>query len=285
MKRFCTLVALMVLSSSADAGESFSFTVGGHRVHVEAPRHCRSVSCVLVSIPGIYEARRKRDPDDDVDVAPHALPAKSAAPALAPVSIRPAVPPASKPPVEPAAAPPAPPALKLAGCATQDVAAPQPPAVQPLIATPPLAPPPIVTTRPAPDAPPKLSRVSHETEDAPVATPLGDWQTEGKKGSVRIEQCGRALCGYVLDPASNAVGETVLINMKPKASSEWSGNIYSRESKNTYYATIAMKGPNSLRVEACALGQFFCSGNLWSRTGATPERLITSRQISPELRS
>jgi hypothetical protein len=241
MKRFCTLVALMVLSSSADAGESFSFTIGGHRVRIEASRHCRSASCVSVSIPGIYDERRTRDPDDDVDAAPHALPATRVAPV--PISIRPAVPPANKPPVEPLAAPPAPPStLKLAGCATQDVA-------------------------------------------APVATPLGDWQTEGNKGSVRIEQCGRALCGYVLDPASHAVGETMLINMKPKASSEWSGNIYSRESKNTYYATIAMQGPNSMRVEACALGKFLCSGNLWSRTGATPERLITSRQISPEPRS
>jgi hypothetical protein len=279
MKRFCTLVALMVLSSSADAGESFSFVFGGHRIHIEAPRHCRSASCVSVSIPGIYETRRQRDPDDDVDAAPGALPAKPAAPA--PVSIRPAVPTSSKPPAEPVAAPPPPPpTLKLAGCATQDVAAPRPPAIQP-----PPAPPPMVTARPAPDAPPRLSKVSHEVEDEPVATPLGDWQTEGKKGSVRIEQCGRALCGYVLDPASNGVGETVLINMKPKASSEWSGTIYSRESKNTYYATIAMQGPNSLRVEACALGQFFCSGNLWSRIGATPERLITSWQISPEPRS
>jgi uncharacterized protein (DUF2147 family) len=92
-------------------------------------------------------------------------------------------------------------------------------------------------------------------DEAAAETPLGDWQTEGK-GSVRIERCGRALCGHLLNPSSNDNGEMVLINMKPKAAALWSGNIYSHDSENTYYATIAMSGPNSLRVEACALGRF-----------------------------
>ena len=86
----------------------------------------------------------------------------------------------------------------------------------------------------------------------------------------------------MLDPGSNAAGEAVLINMRRKTVSEWSGNIYSGDSKDTYFATIAMQGPNSLRVEACALGHFFCAGNVWSRIGGTPQRLITSRQIPEE---
>ena len=76
MKRFCALAVLMVLSSSAYAGESFSFSVGGHRIHIEAPRHCRSPSCVAVSIPGVYETRRSRDRYDDRDDAADAAPAE-----------------------------------------------------------------------------------------------------------------------------------------------------------------------------------------------------------------
>jgi len=102
---------------------------------------------------------------------------------------------------------------------------------------------------------------------------------------VRIETCGKALCGYVLDPNSDAIGESVLINMKPKSADVWSGNIYSRASGATYYATIAMKSANSLRVEACVLGRFFCSGNLWSRIVAKPRELITSRVPAPEPKS
>jgi uncharacterized protein (DUF2147 family) len=307
MKRFFYLVVPMLLSSSAHAGNSLSFTVAGHRIHVEAPRHCRSVSCLSVSIPGIYATRRSRDPDRDRDDAAPAKPVAAASvpqPASAPASVAPAPPPAT---------------MTLAAATTRVVAPPAPPIEPPRTAPmtsappttgsiivmpapqrpvePPPAPSPIaapaVAAPVAPVAAP-VSKISRDTDEAPVATPLGDWQTEGKKGSVRIEPCGHALCGYVIDPASNAAGQTLLVNMKPKASdkpaadtaasaqanTEWSGNIFSRNSGNSYYATMKMKDANSLRVEACALGRFFCSGNLWTRVSPQPDKLITSRQLS-----
>ena len=63
MKRFFYFVVLMLLSSSAQAGNSFSLVVGGHRIRIEAPRSCRSPSCVSVSIPGIYQTHRARERD------------------------------------------------------------------------------------------------------------------------------------------------------------------------------------------------------------------------------
>ena len=79
MKRFFCFVALMLLGSPALAGESVSFVVGGHRIYIEAPRHCRSTSCVSVSIPGIYESRRGRGRfDDDDDDAPDVKSTRSA---------------------------------------------------------------------------------------------------------------------------------------------------------------------------------------------------------------
>ena len=297
MKRFLYLVVLMAFSSSAHAGNSFSFVVAGHRVIIEAPRDCNSPSCVSVSIPGIYEARGGRDGDDDTDDASDvAAPAKPAAVAQQQVSTPPIVQPASKPAVEPVASAPAPSAVaQVAASATPAVAAP-PSKIQPANTQQPkpLQPKPLpvrsslpvkssadTPTQAVPPAPaPHPVQVLQETDDDPSDAPLGDWQTEGNKGSVRIERCGSALCGYVLNPSSNANGETVLINMKPKTASEWSGNIYSRDSGSTYYATIAMKGPDSLRVEACALGRFFCSGNVWSRIGAKREKLVTTRRTS-----
>jgi Uncharacterized protein conserved in bacteria (DUF2147) len=286
MKRFCYLVVLMMVSPSAYAGESLSFVVGGHRIHIEAPRNCRSASCVSVSIPGIYS--RSRDRDEDVDAAPDTAPAKPLAAAPAPVAAPPVAPPAIRPAVQAVASAPPAATVGLAAATTHEVAAPSPPAIQQCKtspATPATTPPaaalierPTIAARPAPVATPQVSGVSHEVDDGPELTPLGDWQTEGRKGSVRIAQCGRALCGYILNVSSNAVGETVLINMKPNATSQWSGNIVSRDSGNTYYATMTMKGANSLRVEACAFGKFYCSGNVWSRIDAPPEKLITSTQ-------
>jgi hypothetical protein len=48
---------------------------------------------------------------------------------------------------------------------------------------------------------------------------------------------------------------------------------------------MSMKGINTLRVEACALGRFYCSGNNWSRITRRADSLLTSRQVSAEQRS
>ena len=127
---------------------------------------------------------------------------------------------------------------------------------------------------PSKDAPaPKPAKiVAHED------SPVGDWQTEGKKGLVRIEKCGAALCGYLLNETTNATAETVLSNMKLKTGTQWAGDIYSRASGNTYYARMTFTQPDTLRVEACAIGRFFCSGNDWTRV-PTPDAVATSRNL------
>ena len=283
MKRLCFLAVLMMLSSSAYAGNSFSFVVGGHRIRIEAPRHCNSPSCVSVSIPGIYQARRDRE-EDDRDVT-DLVQAPVAVPQPAPVQAVPA--PANLPVAAVAAAPPA--VFKPAAAATQEVAAPRPAVAPPnMLPVPPPPPPaekPAEAVRPPAVAMPQLSKVSHQVEDEPADTPVGDWESEGSKGSVRIERCGRALCGYALKSSSNDKGEAVLVNMKLKSGSHWTGSVYSHDSGDTYYGTMALKGPNALRVEACALGRFYCSGNNWTRIVTRPQRLIMSRQFSPEPRS
>ena len=63
MKRYSVLAVLMLLSPSAYA-DSISFSVGGRRIHIEAPRYCRSTSCASVSISGGYRSRNRYDDDD-----------------------------------------------------------------------------------------------------------------------------------------------------------------------------------------------------------------------------
>jgi hypothetical protein len=302
MKRFCFLAVLMLLGSTAHAGDSFSFVVGGHRIHIDASRHCRSTSCASVSISGVsrnrgrYDDRDRYDDDDrnddrdrnrnrddrygndryrddrGINESTRTLPPTPAV--------------ASPPPVQPVTAPP-PAVYRPAAAATQIVPAPPPPAilaVPPAPPPPPVLPPvarPVEPARPAPVPP--ISRVSNDAEND-ADTPVGDWQTEGK-GSVRIAKCGNALCGYVLNSSSNDKGEAVLINMKPKNAKQWTGNVYSHGSGDSYYGTMDIKGPNTLRVEACALGRFYCSGNNWSRINAKAESLVSSRQTASAPRS
>jgi uncharacterized protein (DUF2147 family) len=271
----------MVLSSSAYAGRSISFKVGSHRVHIESSRHCRSVSCASMSISRRLNWRHRRDRyEGDRDMAVPAKPAPSA-----PQTISPPAPPATTAPAKTIVAAPPPATYTTAASRSQIVAAPPPLAPPPVqevsIPAPPSSPveKPVETAQPAP----QVERVSHQAEDEPSDSPIGDWQTEGK-GTVRIAKCGNALCGFVLG-SSNEKGEAILINMKPKTERQWTGGVYSQESGETYYGTMSMKAINTLRVEACALGRFYCSGNNWSRITRRADSLVTSRQMSAEQRS
>ena len=281
MKRLCSFAVLMALCSSAYAGGSISFTVGGHRVHIESSRHCRSTSCASVSVSGVNE-RRSRSITDREEVTP----VRTAPPVSQTVSPPPA--PAPAPPAQTIVASP-PTVYKPAASTTQIVAPPppQPPAPQvsiPLPPPPPPPPPPVAKPVEPVRPPAPVARVSHEAEEEVADSPIGDWQTEGK-GTVRIAKCGTALCGYVLNASSNDKGEAILINMKPKTDRQWTGSVYSQVSGETYYGTMAIKGINTLRVEACAVGRFYCSGNNWSRITRRADGLVTSRQVSAAQRS
>ena len=280
MKRIFWLAALMALSPPAHAGSSISFSVGGHRIHIEASRHCRSTSCASVSVSGIYDSRRKRDRFDDDDARACKTRFPGAANDCAAGAAREQSAGADRRRLRAACRLQAGRGRdanrrRAAATATRfnrsrSRCAPPPPVQQAAIPVPP---------PPPPVAAPQVSRVSHEVEQEVADTPVGDWQTEGK-GAVRIARCGNALCGYVLNSSSDDRGEAVLINMKPKDDTQWTGNVYSHDSGDTFYGTMKLKTPNTLRVEACALGRFYCSGNNWSRISAKAESLMTSRQVA-----
>ncbi len=260
MKRLATLlgtlIAVMAMAPTAHAG-SYSFSIGGHRFHVEAPRNCRSTSCVSVS------SERGIRPADDVDTTP--VPPPAPTPIVAPPQpVYPAAP-VRPPQAIVVVAPPAPPAPIVAATTSQPVVLPPTPRLDPPhVAAPVVAPEPVT--------------ISERSDDEPADAPLGQWESAGAKGIVHIEHCGSALCGYAFTEASSK-GESVLVNMKPKSDGVWTGNIYSRSSGNTYYATMTLKASGKLHVEACALGHFWCSGNDWARVEERQEKLITtSRQ-------
>ena len=143
------------------------------------------------------------------------------------------------------------------------------PATQQAVA--PAAPPaPAAAAVPPPPQPSTSATQPQATPPIPAAlrdpsSPIGVWLTEEKEGKVRIEQCGANLCGYSVDTKSNLNGEQVLINMRPGKDQKWSGRILDPNTGSTYVSTIAMKGPDTLRVQGCAFGGMFCGGQTWTR--------------------
>jgi uncharacterized protein (DUF2147 family) len=237
MKKFAILAALLMASTAAHAGNSLSFDINGHKVHVAVPDNCDQLSCVQFSAPGLsgsdlFKSAKSKQPDDDIakrSDPSEQKPASAAAPQTA------------------AAEPPAAPADKN-------------PPTAPAVAT--AAPTPATPENVAPAAPAEATAKPAAVAATPVqapTTPLGVWNTEENKGLVRVENCGQNLCGYAVKS-----GEKILINMKP-SDAKWSGQIHDPDSGNTYDANIAMKGPNTLRVQGCAFGGLFCGNQTWKR--------------------
>ncbi|MHC2334635.1 DUF2147 domain-containing protein [Bradyrhizobium sp. USDA 4454] len=241
-------IATLVLASTAAAQAQYTFDYGGRTIRIDPDRG-------TVSIPGVYDntprhtkRAKSKDAEQKRDTAPKQAKTDSeavpAAPPPAPTASQPADPSgAAAPPLPTAATTPPPPV---------------PPAVQ-QSAAPPAKP---VTVGAAPPSAPAPKPAANPVQAA--NSPLGLWLTEEKEGKVRIEQCGANLCGYAVDKKSNANGEQVLINMKP-GKDKWSGRIFDPNSGSTYDSTIALKGPDTLRVQGCAFGGMFCGGQTWTR--------------------
>ena len=239
MRKHFALLAFLLASTTAQA--QYTFEYGGRTIRVDPDRG-------TVSIPGVYDnsgrkAKRSRD-DQDNDRARKQPPQQTTtdpqapAPGAAQTGQAPA--PATTSP-EPSSA-----AANIAPADTAPSTAPAAGASAPVVATVPAAAP---APKPA----------------ASANSPLGLWLTEEKEGKIRIEQCGVNLCGYSVDARSNQNAAQVLINMKPGKDAKWSGRILDPNSGSTYDSTIALKGPDSLRVQGCAFGGMFCGGQTWSR--------------------
>ena len=250
MRTLFAIFAFLLASTAAHAQYTFDF--GGQTIRIDPDRG-------TVSIPGVYDntgqkpKRTRKDPDGNrsgqqtpeqakIDPqTPSAAPAEQQTASPAPTS------PGSTTATNSPANTPAPTQPQVGAPQAQQNTAPIAKPVPPVVATAPVPPPPAPATA------------------RPADSPLGVWLTEQKEGRIRIEPCGANLCGYSVDAKSNQNRDQILINMKPDKDSKWSGRIFDPKSGSTYDSTIALKGPDNLRVQGCAFGGMFCGGQTWSR--------------------
>jgi uncharacterized protein (DUF2147 family) len=236
-KLYLAATALLLASTAvAHAGNVITFQIEGQKIQIQAPKNCSSLNCVTIVAPGLskkpitlnnLDFNDFGSEDDDDDTTSGATTTAQGAPA--PTAQQPAPPTEVQPtaPAAPTVTAPAAPATNVAEAPSVGFNAAAAPA--PVAAAP-----------------------------APV-TPIGLWATEGNKGNVRVEQCGANLCGY-----AEKTNARILINMRPDGS-KWSGRIHDPDSGRNYDSTIAMKGPNAMRVQGCAFGGMFCGGQTWKR--------------------
>jgi len=117
----------------------------------------------------------------------------------------------------------------------------------------------------------------------------GLWLHKGG-GTLRIRNCGDGVCGTIasvspqVDPATghpptdkkNAdpnqrsrplLGVPVLMGMRPTGPGKWTGRLYNDDDGNTYTGNLIELGPDTIRLEGCAL--FFCGGENLTRVRST----------------
>lgn len=270
MKTLLVAAALSVVGGMAHADQSFSFEIDGRTIRIERPADCTDLSCLSVSIPGIYESRPNRggratdEAARDTDSTPPVTaPAPDPAPQAAPAP--PAPPPATANRQPAPAAAPATAAVPQAPSPAVATAPDTPAASAPPAQAVPAASEPAKPTVAAVTATPAIQGETAAPAARPVAdTPVGLWLTEKKEGRVRIEPCGGNLCGYEVNEKTNANGRKVLIDMAPQGG-KWAGRIRDPKGGGNYDSTIALKGPDRLQVQGCAFGGLFCGGQTWTR--------------------
>jgi len=242
--------AILMAGSSAYAGSGISFEINGQKIHVEAPRNCDALSCIKITAPGLnlkgFNLGGGDSNDDDTTVA-STTPAPVTPPAPTPQAAVPQTPSAVANATPAATATPTSAAAVVASTTPTTIA--------------PANPAPVAATAPVPAEPAASATTPVQQPVASPApnTPLGVWATEENKGNVRIEPCGANLCGY-----ADKTNEKILINMKP-SDNKWVGRIHDPDHGGNYDSTIALKGPNVLKVQGCAFGGMFCGGQTWKR--------------------
>ena len=118
--------------------------------------------------------------------------------------------------------------------------------------------------------------------------PTGTWLTEEGKATMRVTDCGGALCASILtlkepnDPQTGKpktdsynvdaskrnrpiVGVQILLGLRPQGANKWSGQVYNPEDGKTYDANVVLENANILKVQGCVL--FICKTNTWTRKG------------------
>jgi uncharacterized protein (DUF2147 family) len=119
------------------------------------------------------------------------------------------------------------------------------------------------------------------------ADPAGIWRDKDG-GTIRVHRCGPALCATIatveprLDPTTGTpwtdkhnadaskrgrplIGVQVLSAMQPNGGGKWSGTLYDPDRGQIYAGNLIELGPDSIRIEGCALG--LCGGEELSRVG------------------
>lgn len=107
----------------------------------------------------------------------------------------------------------------------------------------------------------------------------GTWRNRPKTLVVRIEPCGQALCGTVVQAAEDAqdsvrkagtphlIGTRVLTDLHRSSGDSYVGQVFNPNLNIHAAGTVTLESPTVLVVKGCVLAGLICKQQHWTRVG------------------
>ena len=115
------------------------------------------------------------------------------------------------------------------------------------------------------------------TADAQTQQPTGVWRNPRNSVHVRIQPCGRDMCGIVVWASARAqqkaraagtrslIGAQLFRQFRPQAGGVWGGRVFVPDLARTVAGTLRVRSPNAVEASGCTLGGIVCRSQTWTR--------------------
>jgi len=107
--------------------------------------------------------------------------------------------------------------------------------------------------------------------------PTGVWRNPRNTVHVRIQPCGRDMCGTVVWASAraqqkareagtaNLIGAQLFRRLRREDGATWGGRVFVPDLARTVPGTLRVRGPNSVVASGCLLGRMICRSQTWTR--------------------
>ena len=107
--------------------------------------------------------------------------------------------------------------------------------------------------------------------------PTGVWRNPGNSVHVRIQPCGREMCGIVVWASAraqqkaraagtaNLIGAQLFRQFRQQGGNSWGGRVFVPDRARTVAGTLRVAGPNQVVASGCLLGGLVCRSQTWTR--------------------
>jgi uncharacterized protein (DUF2147 family) len=109
------------------------------------------------------------------------------------------------------------------------------------------------------------------------AQPTGVWRNPRNSVHIRIQPCGREMCGTVVwaSPSAqqkareagtaNLIGAQLFRQLRREDAVSWAGRVFVPDIQRTVPGRLRVRGPNAVEARGCVAGGLICRSQTWTR--------------------